>query len=135
MYQPFLLYESYKIVAQNYGAEDNAVYAEGREGVAADIVHKSLDSDKGNYKSYSAAYDEDTPFLTREHSVTVHKVFQNLQCGCTQHCGNGKEERKLCSGSTGDAQKAGTDNGGAGAGGSGDKGQHLKCADAQCGFI
>ena len=58
------LYKCYKIVAQDYGTEDDAVYAEGGEGVAADIVHKSLDSDKGNYECYSAADDENAPFLT-----------------------------------------------------------------------
>ena len=125
----FLCYcEFSKEVYDNECAECYAVDTECLEAVLFNKAHKELDDNEGYEEGYHDTDSKKQKFK-RGSGKALHNELKHLKSRCACHYGNGEEEGKLRSGSTGYAGKHTAKNSRAGARCTGYKRKHLISAD------
>lgn len=96
------------------------------------ILHKLLDDQQAYQKADHTAHNENGDFRGgggKAQLGSILHIAQQLQAAGTQHGGDSQEEGKFRCGGAGYADENGTENGGTGAGSTGNQAQALKRAD------
>ena len=98
------------------------------------ILHQALDHRQAHREGHHAAYHQHRPLCHGGESA-LQEIFQQLQGAGTQHGGDGQEEGEFRRRRPGHADEDRAQDGGAGAGCTGNQAQALERADEQGGAV